>query len=309
MVALVLASSCGSSAQRSPQQRFATAIAAYRAAGTMHVRGRWTQETSPVAADLWLQLPGKAVGSVSELGEKHEEILYQDKQFVRGGTVVERSLGQHVGPKTAARWVILVNGFRFLTDRGPLPAGVDLKHYHLVARAASVVGGRRADIFTDSRFVLWTSVAAPYRVLRIETAPQYAESDAVTALQLDLSGYGNAVKVVLPPDPIDTGDMSTWPAHFELVKALGGTCTRAVGCPLSAVLTNVGGPGVGTATLAMEDPNHNLLASCQAPIPNIPIQGTATVSCTANSQALINFFSSASSGSYIESVELRRTDV
>src|SRR5207237_2459660 len=129
--------------------------------------------------------------------------------FVRGGTIVKRYLGLDVGPKTAARWLMLTNNLGFVTDSGPLPRGLDTREYQLDRNGKTTVNGHRAESYSNGRLTLTITSSRPYRLLRIQTAPAYSYG-GVTALRLDPSDYGAPVKETLPADAIDADDGATW---------------------------------------------------------------------------------------------------
>jgi serine/threonine protein kinase len=99
-----------------------------------------------------------------------------------------------------------------------------------------------------------------------------------------------------PPYTPEFTTTTTPPSPNFILRGIdfSGRCSNDNGCPLHATFKNDGGPGAGVATLwvgpAPDTEQSAALASCTVAIPEVPANGTVTVSCVAAGTDLFNYF-------------------
>ena len=107
---------------------------------------------------------------------------------------------------------------------------------------------------------------------------------------------GAGAPAVVTPTPSAAPTPTPTPInHAQFVsvnQTITDRCSTANGCPVSATFKNQGpGRGSGTAKLDVVGLQDSVVyASCTVPIPDTDPGGTATVSCSANSPELANYW-------------------
>jgi hypothetical protein len=163
------------------------------------------------------------------------------------------------------------------------------RRYGLRLGGSESLGGQTVFTLTDGEGSVTVTANAPTRLVRLEDATGYVQSDGNHEVRLDFD-YPARATIGIPARYIDPNDPKTMPAHLQVLGTASGKCD-ATGCEQVVTVRNTAGPPAGQSvvTVTLTAGTRSPVGACTANVPPIDYGTSAEVRCTVTGAAWTAF--------------------
>lgn len=256
-----------------------------------------------VAADLHFQLPGDAVGTVTENGNTVNVLETGGATYVQGKDFISEYAGSAQGTEFQNRWVLLTTDL-MRTDVLDLSMPIKLPAYFLNLgvngkRIDHVAAATESTAELDSTWgKMYISELPPHRLVKIESTDGFVAINGWTNVNFELLEYGDPVDVQAPSGFADPNNPDTLPPMYDFVAKPTVPPCSYYSCAMTGKVVNKGGayPPIAASTFTFTvytSPAQKVIDRCTGRIPTLKHGATTTIACSISSQAWRNYAGSS----------------